>query len=350
MSPRITAVLVVAALTVAITIPAVYAQPKPLKIGVCLGAYNESLPLDDDTARQSISMINGITWAAMDRGYKIELVTSTIGCFAETIDAGLEKLVKEDGVKAIVGSFCSGVLIGAAPTIAKLKVPVITATSGALNVSYAGEYVWRTVNGPRGAEDLIMKALAPVYKKIAFLYDNSLIGKDHYALGLDAYTKAGGTSTYAKMFPWQTITTDELAALVDEETFIRKARAADPEFPVIMMNEGILSTSADLELTTKAYLKYKTMFGLDYMDVKYDASYQTTFYTAATAVIRAAQAAGHKATPTQLNRALGAKGFTFEAYTGTKSKFDMYGDIVSSDYIVVAFNATKNDYDAWVAP
>ena len=48
-------------------------------------------------------------------------------------------------VVAIIGPICSGAVLAAAPTINALKVPAITASGGALAISTAGPYIYRSI-------------------------------------------------------------------------------------------------------------------------------------------------------------------------------------------------------------
>ncbi|KAG2487042.1 hypothetical protein HYH03_014288 [Edaphochlamys debaryana] len=347
--------------------PTVLAQPSPLKVGMFT-----PFGLGPTFGPDSVGQINGAYMAALDRGYKVELVTSPNGCDTGGIAAEIEKMIMEDKVSAIIGPVCSGTTLAAAETVNRLKIPTISALSGAIAVSQAGPYVYRTYVTPSGILGALMTEVASKYGTIATITDDSLQGMDWSKLGSELYTKAGGKVLAAVDFVTAEQTPDTIGAVVKramdsmpdaiaifatdslepdmEAALIKAVRAANPAFPLVMASGVDAQTVEMLGMTDpatnttsyemvggimkaadKAYGKwdarFNSMFGLSFLLDSANNGQQAYAYDAMSAIIRAAQKSGHrKLKGSDLNKVLSSKSFEFERYGGGLTKFDANGD------------------------
>ncbi|KAG2422391.1 hypothetical protein HXX76_016077 [Chlamydomonas incerta] len=339
---------------------------------------------DTTIMAEAVSLINGAYMAVADRGYKVNLVTSGLGCDTDNIAKEVERLVKVEKVVAIIGPVCSGTTLAAAPTVNALKVPAISPTAGAIAVSAAGPYVYRTIATVASYVNSLMDYLVPKYTgRMAMVVDDGL-GADWAGL-VDKYLAAhGGNVTFRGRFLAENGTAAQVEDLVKqamatkpgfaffmatsaiapelEVAFIRTARAEDPRFPLVMPNGLDAVTKAALQVaaangtqsyplidgiylagdvpTPKANDRYRSMFGLRYMPTL-DGGAQSNTYDAMSAIIRAAQAVGHDHLST-LNKALAAKDFTFPRYAGDIGRFDANGDLAAEQQ-VQAFSGASGE-------
>ncbi|KAG2422392.1 hypothetical protein HXX76_016078 [Chlamydomonas incerta] len=347
---------------------------------------------DPSVAAESISIIHGAYMAAVDRGYKVNLVTSGLGCDTDNIAKEVERLVKVEKVVAIIGPICSGTTLAAAPTVNALKVPAISPTSGAIAVSTAGPYVYRTLATAESYVNTIMEYLTPKFPTIAMVYDDSLLSRDWTGIAESFHTQHGGSVTYKAMFSVENSTVAQVEELTRkalaskpsllffmatssvnpelETAFIKTARAVDPKFPVVMPNAFDQATKDALEVKgangTKSYPlvggiyyagdkpyakdteRYKVMFGLKYMPELGRGGSYGSGYDAMSAIIVAAQKAGYSKLK-NINKELSSKSFTFPRFGGETGRFNAAGDLAVGAQLQV-FNATTGDAEELVVP
>ncbi|PNW87817.1 hypothetical protein CHLRE_01g003300v5 [Chlamydomonas reinhardtii] len=358
----------------------VAAQPRPIKVGV----FTFDARDDPTTLAESVSFVEGSYMAIADRGYKVNTVTSPAGCDTDNIAKEVERLVKEEKVVAIIGPICSGAVLAAAPTINALKVPAITASGGALAISTAGPYIYRSIPNAKTYLFTLMNYLAPMFPTMAILYDDSILGLDFKNLATQYYTAKGGKVVSSVMFAGNSTTahvedlTKQAAAAKPsllfymatsailpelEGAFIKAARAADPKLPIVMPNGFDVLTKQEFEVVgangTKSYpalggiytsgdvifpkanARYSSMFGIDTMPTLGGYGYYATAYDAMSAIITAAQESGYNKLK-NVNKMMSAKSFTFRRYNGMMGKFDENGDIIAEAQ-VQQFSAVTGD-------
>ncbi|KAG2435446.1 hypothetical protein HYH02_011946 [Chlamydomonas schloesseri] len=335
-----------------------------------VGMITDSSEDDPSVTAESVSIIHGAYMAAVDRGYKVNLVTSGLGCDSDKIAKEVERLVKEEKVVAIIGPICSGTVLAAAPTINALKVPAISPTAGASAVSSAGPYIYRTLAIASSYVDPLMSYLAPKFPTMAMIYDDSLLGRDWTRLAEAKYKQDGGNVTYKAMISVENGTVAEMEEMTRqalatkpsllffmatssipaklELAFIQTARATDPKFPIVMPNGFDQDTKDALEVKDakgnktyplvdgiyyagdksypKATQRYKAMFGLTYMPELGRGGSYASAYDGMSAIIRAAQAAGYSKLK-NINKELSSKSFTFERFGGETGRFNADGDM-----------------------
>ena len=119
-------------------------EDKPLRIGVM-----ESLTGPGETygnvALQAKQMaVDEINAAGGIDGRMIELVVEDSKCSAQDAITAYNKLTDVDGIKIILGTSCSGAMLGAAPLAEKDGVILFSGLATNPDIAEAGDYIFRT--------------------------------------------------------------------------------------------------------------------------------------------------------------------------------------------------------------
>ncbi len=154
-------------------------------------------------------------------GKKLEIVAEDDGCLPKNGPGVLEKLVDTDGVKVIVGPYCSPVCMSAAP-LAEAKKVVLFNTCATDKLREAGEYIFRNKPGSAAEAGAVAEFAArhDGVKQVAILHFNNDYGVALRDAFKQAFEAAGGKVTGAEAFdPGST----------EYRTQLSKLAAANPE-------------------------------------------------------------------------------------------------------------------------
>ena len=77
-------------------------------------------------------------------GRMLELIVEDSKCAAQDAITAYNKLTDVDGVKIILGTTCSGSMLGAAPLAEKDGVVLLSASATSPDIASAGDYIFRT--------------------------------------------------------------------------------------------------------------------------------------------------------------------------------------------------------------
>ena len=118
--------------------------PEPFRIGVM-----ESLTGPGETygtvANQAKQMaVDEINAAGGVNGHMLELVVEDSKCNAQDAITAYNKLTDVDGVKIILGTSCSGAMLGVAPLAEKEGVVMFSGLATNPDIAEAGDYIFRT--------------------------------------------------------------------------------------------------------------------------------------------------------------------------------------------------------------
>ncbi len=213
----------------------------PVKIGVLV-------PLSGPTAQFGINVRNGVELALEDMkdsgalkalGADVQLVYADVPA-PNAASAATQRLISQDGVVGIVGSFVSSITLAASEVTERAGVPMITHSFADQITSRGYKYIFQVSNkasliGEKQltyAVDLAKRAGSPV-SKVAILYEDTAYGTAQ-AKGLrDAAGKAGVQIVVDESYPLN---------LTDAAPLVNKLRTsgADLVFPVSYFNDAIL--------------------------------------------------------------------------------------------------------------
>ena len=229
-----------------------FAQDKPVKLGVML-------PLSGPAALAGTSILEGIQFAAEENnanggvlGQPVELVIEDDEGNATKGVTAVRKLIEQDGVAAISGTYVSGVALAATKVAREFNVPMISAGSTSSDVTDFNEagdpWFFRAFPGSReqarqSAQDIIEKLDAT---KVAVLHENSVYGKS-----LSDSLAANLADVGGEIILTETYNPDER----DFFSVLTKVRAAQPDAIYIagLMDAGaqIIKQSAELGVDTQ---------------------------------------------------------------------------------------------------
>lgn len=212
-----------------------------VKIGILI-------PLSGPTAQFGINIRNGVELALEDvkaaggiksLGADVELVYADVPA-PNAAASAVQRLISQDGVVGIIGSFVSSITLAASEATERAGVPMITHSFADQITSRGYKYIFQVSNkasliGEKQftyAVDLAKRAGSPV-TKVAILYEDTAYGTAQ-AKGLrDAATKAGTQIVLDESYPLN---------LTDAAPLVNKLRASGAElvFPVSYFNDALL--------------------------------------------------------------------------------------------------------------
>lgn len=230
----------------------VQAQEEPVKLGVML-------PLSGPAALAGTSILEGVQFAAEENNANGGVLGRQVELFIEDDEGNatkgvtaVRKLIEQDGVAAISGTYVSGVALAATKVAREFNVPMISAGSTSSDVTDFNEagdpWFFRAFPGSReqarqSAQDIVEKLDAT---KVAVLHENSVYGKS-LSDSLEAnLAEAGG-----EIISIESYNPDER----DFFSVLTKVRSAQPDAIYIagLMDAGaqIIKQSAELGIDSQ---------------------------------------------------------------------------------------------------
>ena len=119
-------------------------QEGPFRIGVMesLTGSGETYGTVANQAKQMAA--DEINSAGGINGRRLELIVEDSGCSAKDAITAYNKLTSVDGVKIILGTSCSGAMLGAAPLAEAAGVILFSGLASNPDIANAGDYIFRT--------------------------------------------------------------------------------------------------------------------------------------------------------------------------------------------------------------
>ncbi|MDR3469175.1 MAG: ABC transporter substrate-binding protein [Xanthobacteraceae bacterium] len=214
---------------------------EPVKIGILV-------PLSGPTAQFGNNIRNGVELALEDMketgglkalGADVELVYADVPA-PNAAAAATQRLISQDGVVGIIGSFVSSITLAASEVTERAGVPMMTHSFADQITSRGYKFIFQVANkaslfGEKQltyALDIAKRAGSPV-SKIAILYEDTAYGTAQ-AKGLrDTANRLGIQIVVDESYPLN---------LTDASPLVNKLRAsgADLVFPVSYFNDAIL--------------------------------------------------------------------------------------------------------------
>ena len=214
---------------------------EPVKIGILV-------PLSGPTAQFGINIRNGVELALDNMklagelkalGDDVQLVYADVPA-PNAAAAATQRLISQDGVVGIIGSFVSSITLAASEVTERAGVPMITHSFADQITGRSYKYIFQVTNtasvyGEKQFTDAIeiaKRAGNPV-TKVAILYEDTAYGTAQ-AKGLrDAANKLGIPIVVDESYPLN---------LTDASPLVNKIRAssADLVFPVSYFNDALL--------------------------------------------------------------------------------------------------------------
>jgi len=116
----------------------------PFKLGVIESATGPGETYGKVAINGKQLAVEEINAAGGVNGRKIELIVEDGKCAAPSAITAYTKLTQVDGVKIILGTSCSGALLGIAPLAERDKVIMFSGLATNPDIKFAGDYIYRT--------------------------------------------------------------------------------------------------------------------------------------------------------------------------------------------------------------
>ena len=116
----------------------------PFRIGVMESVTGAGESYGNVAVRAKQMAADEINAAGGVNGRKLELVVEDSRCNAQDAITAFQKLTDVDGVKIILGTSCSGAMLGAAPLAEAESVILFSGLASNADIAEAGDYIFRT--------------------------------------------------------------------------------------------------------------------------------------------------------------------------------------------------------------
>lgn len=162
-------------------------------------------------------------------GRLLELVVEDSKCAAQDAIAAYNKLTDVDGVRIILGTTCSGSMLGAAPLAERDGVILLSASATSPDVASAGEYIFRTaINDLRLGVDIGNTLWADGARTVATISEATDYAEGARRTAVERFEQLGGAVVAAESYP---------SEAVDFRSQLTKLLASSPD-AVLLAAQG----------------------------------------------------------------------------------------------------------------
>ena len=178
----------------------------PFRIGVMESVTGAGETYGTVAVQSKQLAVDEINAAGGINGRMVELIVEDSKCNAQDAITAYKKLTDVDGVKIILGTSCSGAMLGAAPLAEKERVVLFSGLATNPDIAEAGDYIFRTsLSDATVGEDTGNVLWADGIRRLATINEST-----DYAEGLRRTTtahfeKLGGQIVAAESYPTDTI-------------------------------------------------------------------------------------------------------------------------------------------------
>ena len=128
----------------AAALPAPPASAEPFRIGAMDALTGVGESYGNPILNAKLLAVEEINAAGGVSGRMLELIPEDSKCAAQDAITAYNKLTDVDGVKIILGTTCSGAMLGAAPLAEREGVILLSASATSPDIAGAGDYIFRT--------------------------------------------------------------------------------------------------------------------------------------------------------------------------------------------------------------
>ncbi len=176
--------------------------PEPFKIGVMESVtgpgetYGTVMVQAKQLAADEINAAGGID------GRRLELIVEDSRCGAQDAITAYNKLTDVDGVKIILGTSCSGAMLGAAPRAEADGVVLFSASATNPDIAEAGDYIFRTaINDAQLGVDTGNLLWAEDVRKLATINEITDYAEGVRRTTAEQFEKRGGEIVAEERYP-----------------------------------------------------------------------------------------------------------------------------------------------------
>ena len=135
-------------------------------------------------------------------GRMLELIVEDSKCAAQDAITAYNKLTDVDGVKIILGTTCSGSMLGAAPLAEKDGVVLLSASATSPDIASAGDYVFRTaINDLKLGIDIGNTLWVDGVRTIATINETTDYAEGARSTAVARFEELGGSVVASERYP-----------------------------------------------------------------------------------------------------------------------------------------------------
>ncbi|MCH7996743.1 MAG: ABC transporter substrate-binding protein, partial [Chloroflexi bacterium] len=116
----------------------------PFRIGVMESVTGAGETYGTVAVQAKLLAMDEINQAGGINGHKLQLIVEDEKCNARDSITAYTKLTQVDGVKIILGTSCSGAMLGAAPLAERDGVIMFSGLATNPDIAFAGDFIFRT--------------------------------------------------------------------------------------------------------------------------------------------------------------------------------------------------------------
>lgn len=217
-------------------------------------------------SQSKLLAVEEINAAGGINGRRLELVIEDSKCTANDAITAYRRLTEVEGVKIILGATCSSETLGVAPLAEKDRVIILSPASTSPDITYAGDYIFRTALNARNVGTDIGNTLwVDGVRRLATITESTDYAEGVRRTAVAQFEKLGGAVVAAEAYSSEVIdfrspltkllgeTPDALLVSAQGEmsggTIVKQARELGYEGPiyseVVTTGTGALSISGD---------------------------------------------------------------------------------------------------------
>ena len=196
-------------------------EPDTYKVGVMESLTGPGETYGNVAVQAKRMAVEEINEAGGIDGKMLELVVEDSKCAAQDSITAYNKLTDVDGVKIILGTSCSGAMLGAAPLAEEDGVVLFSGLATNPDIAEAGDYIFRTaMNDLQLGIDTGNVMWADGVKNLATINESTDYAEGVRRTTVDQFEKLGGTVVASENYS---------SDVTDFRTQLSKLTAAEPD-------------------------------------------------------------------------------------------------------------------------
>ena len=181
--------------------PTEESPPEPFVIGAMDALTGVAESYGNPLHQAKLLAVEEINAAGGINGRELRLIVEDSKCNAQAAITAYNKLTDVGGVKIILGTTCSGSMLGAAPLAEKEGVVLLSASATSPDIALAGDYIFRTaINDLRLGIDTGNTLWVDGSRKIATITEATDYAEGTRRTSVEQFEKLGGEVVVAESY------------------------------------------------------------------------------------------------------------------------------------------------------
>ena len=191
---------------------------EPLVIGAMDALTGVAESYGNPIQQAKLLAVEEINAAGGINGRELKIIFEDSKCAAQDAITAYNKLTDVDGVKFILGTTCSGAMLGTAPLAERERVILLSASATSPDIAEAGEYVFRTaINDLQLGIDIGNTMWVDGVRNIATITESTDYAEGARRTSVARFEELGGTVVAAEAYSTEVIDfRSQLTKLINE--------------------------------------------------------------------------------------------------------------------------------------